>query len=59
MSAHVLVRRSWLAGGWKWWCIDETCTGYSWVTWHDTHAEALAAACEHVRRAIEPHRGQR
>ena len=52
MSAHVLVRRSWLVGGWKWWCIDEMCTGYFWTsTWHDTHAEALAAACEHVRRA--------
>ncbi len=51
MSAHVLVRRSWLVSGWKWWCIDEMCPGYFLGTWRGTHAEALADACEHVRRA--------
>ena len=59
MSAHIIVRRSSSVSGWKWWCIDETCAGYFLGTRHGTHAEALAAACEHVRRAIEPHRGQR
>ena len=51
MSVHILVRRSWLVSAWKWWCIDEMCPGYLLGTRHDTHAEALAATCEHVRRA--------